>query len=149
MKAYWIDTTAQTVSEVEYTGLADLQRMVGGYIEAAMYWDSGNVLFVDEEGLLKGIQIFFRIAGLERPMAGNGVVVGPEIDDGETTADPTITLDELRATVSFPTTAQVVAWAKAHSSDPAIAFYVEGEEPHIITRTGELFGSNPPPREKK
>jgi hypothetical protein len=65
MKAYWIDATAQTISEVDYAGLSDLQRMAGGYIEIAKAWDSGDVLFVDEEGLLKGTQTFFRIAGRE------------------------------------------------------------------------------------
>lgn len=44
MKAIWINATERTVSAVEYGGLADLQRMVGGYIQVAHVWPSGDVL---------------------------------------------------------------------------------------------------------
>jgi hypothetical protein len=103
MKAYWIDVTKREISEVEYTGLADLQRMVGGYIEIAFMWQrTRDVLFVDEEGLLKNLTFGFRIP--ERPdqaFAGNGVLVGREVGDSGDTVDPAMTLQELCARVRF------------------------------------------------
>ena len=102
MKAYWINATEQTVSEVEYTGIADLQRMVGGYIEVAVQWPSGDVLFVDEEGLLKGPSVGFRIPErTDQPLAGNGVLVGREIGDTANTEPPKMPLEQLRVRVMF------------------------------------------------
>jgi hypothetical protein len=100
MKALWINTTDLTVSEVDYAGLEDMQRLVGGYIEAAYRWDNGDVLYVDEEGLLKADQRYFRITvRSDQALAGNGLLVGPEIGDTISTRTPTMTVDELRSIV--------------------------------------------------
>lgn len=102
MKAYWIDAHERTVSAVDYGGLPDLKRMVGGYIELAKMWPTGDVLYVDEEGTLKDPQVWFKIEGRDdQLMAGNGVVVGREIDESDETEDPAITLEQLRAEVGF------------------------------------------------
>ncbi len=147
MKAYWINATDQTVTEVDSTGLSDLQRMVGGYIEIAKRWDSQDVLFADEDGLMKGGAAgWFRIAGKEQPISGNGVVVGPEDDEGES-GEPTFTLAALQAEVVFVTPEQVAAWARANSSEPAISFHFPGHD-QIFARTGELFGQAPPTPKK-
>ncbi|WP_428489097.1 DUF3846 domain-containing protein [Rhodopila sp.] len=143
MKAYWINATERTVTEVDSGGLADLQRMVGGYIEIAKYWPNGDVMFVDEEGLMKGGTTWFRIPGTNNPICGNGVVVGPEDDDGNT-EPPTFPLSALQAEVTFITPDQVAAWAKGNSSEPAITFYTPGEEPTVISRVSDLFDSGPP-----
>jgi uncharacterized protein DUF3846 len=103
MKAYWINATAQTISAVEYSGLADLHRMIDGYIELAKMWPDRTVLYVDEEGLFKQRTAWFSIAGKSEPLAGNGVVVGPEIGDSAATADPGLTLEALRGEVRFLT----------------------------------------------
>lgn len=101
MKAYWVNAKEQAVHQADYANLADLQRMVGGHIELAKQWSSGDVLFVDEEGLLKKPAYGFKIAGLDQPFAGNGVMVGREIGDTAETNDPDMTIDELREKVSF------------------------------------------------
>ena len=45
----------------------------GGYLE------NGDVVFVDDEGMLKGPTHFFRIKGLnDQPLAGRGVVLGSD-----------------------------------------------------------------------
>ena len=63
------------------------------------------MLFVDDDGLFKPKDGFFRIAGVEQPLAGNGVLVGRELYDekGEYlgTAPPATTLAELTAMVRF------------------------------------------------
>lgn len=141
MKAYWINATEKTITEVDCTGLKELQTLVGGYIEAGKYWDSGDVLFCDEEGLLKGGSTWYRIADKEQPICGNGVVCGPE-DDEEMTA-PTFPLSALQAEVEFLTVEHVASWAKGNSSEPAIALYFPGEEPVVVARTGKLFRQGP------
>ena len=103
MQAFYIDSERREIGEIEYNSLADLQRLVGGPIQVAYHWPNGDVLYVDEEGLLKAPPVRgFSIP--ERPdqsLAGNGVLVGPEIDDGLDTMSPTMTLDELRLRVQF------------------------------------------------
>lgn len=106
-KCLLIDALTQTVSETTFEDLPGLQKLVGGYIETAFQWPNGDTLYVDEEGLLKGPVDFFRIP--QRPdqaLAGNGVVVGREVEgpkypNGFTNLDPTMTLDGLRALVSW------------------------------------------------
>lgn len=95
MKAYWINVQERTITAVDYSGLADLKRLVGGYIELAKQWPTGDVLYVDEEGLLKQPRAFFRIPGNPTPIGSNGVVVGRETGDTGDTADPIITLEQL------------------------------------------------------
>jgi hypothetical protein len=104
MAALRIDPLRRTVSAVAYRDLAELQALVGGYIEAAYQWPDGDVLYVDEEGLFKGgARGFFRLAERpDQPLAGYGVLVGREIDEIGNTATPRMTLDALRARVRFP-----------------------------------------------
>ena len=101
MKAYWVNVAERTITAVDYSGLADLKRLVGGYIELAKQWPTGDVLYVDEEGLLKNPKAFFSIPGHPTPIGSNGVVVGREIGDTDITADPTIPSDQLRAEVRW------------------------------------------------
>lgn len=93
MKAIWIRADQQTVEMVDYAGVRDLGRLVGGYLELAHQWkDSGDVLYVDEDGErhLRGNGGWgFRI--IERTdqwLCGNGVIVGAEIGDTAGTAPP-------------------------------------------------------------
>lgn len=102
MKALHIDAEHLTIGVVEYHGLADLQRLVGGFIEVAYLWPNGDVLYVDEEGLLKLPQRGFRITVRpDQPLAGNGVLVGREIEGTAGTEPPTMTVPELWSTVQF------------------------------------------------
>jgi hypothetical protein len=106
-KALFIDSATQTVREVEISGLADLQKLVRGFIETAVLWQNGDTMFVDEEGLAKDPAHWFRLHD-GRVFAGNGVVVGREIDgeeypNGYINADPVITLKEVSLMVTFIT----------------------------------------------
>lgn len=104
MKAYHINSAEQTVTEVEYYGLEDLQTLVGGYIECAYRYPNGDVLYVDEEGLFKQVDHWFAIPErTDQPFAGNGVLVGPERGpDTVETFDPVHTVEQLRRKVAFP-----------------------------------------------
>ena len=152
MKALFIDVAARIISEVEYAGLADLQRMVGGSISGARSWDSGEVLFVDDEGLFKPKGGFFRIEGIEQPLAGNRVLVGRDRYDREgeylDSADPIVTVADLSAIVRFLSRAEADAWAKANASEPAsVAIFVDQDGTtgrRVLGRFGALFAQMPP-----
>lgn len=151
--AIFIDANNQQVCSVRLgkNTLPDLQRLVGGYIEIGLRFADDVVLFVDEEGLFKPQRWFFRIAGIERPFAGNGVIVGPERYDATgdyigTESLPLSCLPRVRRIVSFLSRAQADAWAKANASEPEVMFSnMDTGETEIISTTGQLWGAMPPP----
>jgi hypothetical protein len=147
MKAYWINATTKTIDVVEWSSIADLRRLVGGWIELNRIWDSRDVLYADEEGLMKGGDTWFRLAGKEQPICGNGVVVGPETNkEGEEPGnlDPVITIEELADEIMFITPEQAAAWARANSSEPFVSMTDLGTgETTVLGRTGEAFGQSP------
>ena len=105
-KAFWIRADIRTVEAVEYKTLADLQRMVGGFIESAWRNKKDDAVFVDEEGMFK-YDGFFTIAGGHQPFAGNGVLVGRDRSESSKdynalpTHDPSMTLAEVTSAVRF------------------------------------------------
>lgn len=99
MKAYLIDARNKDFMDVEYTDLIDMQRFVGGLIECAYQWPTGDTLYVDEEGMIKNPKFFFFLRErTDQPFAGNGLLIGDE-------DNPSMTLPELKSRVRF-------GWAK-------------------------------------
>lgn len=103
IKAILIDPVAKLVTEVMVENeLEAFYRILHcGTIEAAYpEWMEGyNHLYVDEEGLFKEGQVFFRILGVSQPLAGRALVVGGN-EDGDT-VDATTTLSEVLAAVRW------------------------------------------------
>src|SRR5882724_4597704 len=94
MKAILIDPFTCTVTEVEHDG--ELQAIYDLLTHETMQvrtfeavrpdWLAGrDVVFVDEEGLLKEPDRWFVIYGNGQPLAGKGLVIGAD-EDGDTTA---------------------------------------------------------------
>jgi hypothetical protein len=157
MKAILINSAERTITEVDYDGSEQLRKLVGGWIELAYMWPSKDVLYVDEEGLMKPQAHFFRITVRpDQPMVGNGVIIGPERDtdevpEGFVTDPPSLTVEQVRAMVEFRNRDQFDAWAKANASDAAVTFTTLGPNGRVETETiasvRELFGSVPRPEE--
>jgi hypothetical protein len=102
MKALWINSVSQTIEEIEYTGSDHMRELVGGGIEAGYIWANGDALYVDVDGLMKNPRYFFRITVRpDQPLAGNGLLVGKEIDNTSETAPPTMSIHRLRSEVQF------------------------------------------------
>jgi len=158
-KAILIDSAAREVREVEVSGgLGEIQEAVGGYIEAAFYHPKGDVLFIDEEGLLKAQAHFFRYAPRAdpQPLGGNGIIIGAEKYDanGEFAGndDVSVSVDEVRGLVQFLSREQADAWAKGNASEPFASFtFIEKGILHteVTGRFGELFANMPKPDSDK
>ncbi|WP_061026753.1 DUF3846 domain-containing protein [Bradyrhizobium sp. CCH5-F6] len=77
MRAILINPVKRTVES--YTidhRLASLQAAVGGNIAWGTELQTGDVLYIDDEGLLKPNPAFFSLG--RRSFAGRGLLVGPE-----------------------------------------------------------------------
>ena len=113
-KALWINSSTQQITSVECNGLVDMRKYVGGSICFAMSWITGDVLYVDDEGLLKPQDHFFMLPDCQNPLAGNGIIVGPEVeeDDKWWTEDTTIIRENLR--ITWMNREQAWRWAVNH-----------------------------------
>jgi hypothetical protein len=126
-KVILIDSVKRELREIEWDIKGQgLRPLIGDYAETAWHWRAtGDVLFVDEQGLLKASQHFFILAlRMDNwPLAGIGVVCGRELinDEGDWlgNADPVITIDQLKPLVTFVSRAEVDAWAQSNKGVPS------------------------------
>lgn len=111
MRAIIIDPFHQSISECDIDmSLASLQTAVGGPIEYAFEFENGDVLYVNEEGLLRSDDAmsgkdspeFAHLFDVEahQPFAGRGLVVGAEDEHGKH-GDAQTTVRELSARLAF------------------------------------------------
>jgi hypothetical protein len=104
-----IDSKNKKVYEDTASGLSDLQKFVGGYIEIAHEWKNGkatDTLFVNEEGLLEMPEDFFEFQGALQPFAGSAVVVGTNHRTGDS-VDASSSLQDIKSKVKFVSLAEV------------------------------------------
>lgn len=113
-RAYFIDSARREITEVGWEAISDLHKMLGGYIETAMQFRNGDVIYVDDEGLLKSQQHFFAVWSMrsDQAFAGHGVLVGreeegPQFPGGFTVHDPRTSLAEIKRLVSFHSIAEM------------------------------------------
>lgn len=69
-----IDAKNRKLYETTILTLADMQALVGGYIERGVSLTNDDDVFVDEEGLLKDNQYAFFINN--QFLVGNGFIIG-------------------------------------------------------------------------
>ncbi len=100
MKAFLINPTTQTITEVEQYGLHSLYQLISCQTVTAIPVESGSsdTVYVDDNALSITPQPpVFEINGIK--IAGNGVVVGID-EDGDDT-EPNISLEGLQRKVTF------------------------------------------------
>lgn len=130
MKAFLINPTDKTITEVVFTGD---YRNIYEHIDADAFTavtlnQARDVVYVDDMGLYRNEQDFFMIEGYENPLPGKGLVLGTD-DEGEST-EPTYTnMEWLTGMVEFITGQEAYDIAKANDEEMAAA----------VTKTGEKF----------
>jgi len=99
-KAILINPTKKTISEV---GIHDKYEewltLIGASSLDRVRINHKNYVWVDDEGLLRDPQHFFKGTFYPKPLAGNALIIG---GGGETVKDTTITLEQVIAMISFP-----------------------------------------------
>jgi hypothetical protein len=150
MIAYFIDAKNQTIVQVELESWSDFKTVLGcKYIESAARWDNGDCIYVDEEGFLKPQEHYFRIAERpDQPFAGNGLLVGEEEADEASRANcpPVMTIDELRARVTFVNRAIAVELLRARPN--AIFYNLNDGTSEIVSTWDDMLKQSRPPGSK-
>lgn len=103
MNAYLIDPFNYTINPIEYDGnFKSIYQLIDcDTFGCVCFNQHGDTVYVDDEGLINGKQqAFFRIEGYPDPLAGKGLVLGCDMDTGES-ADPHVTLEQMRELVTF------------------------------------------------
>ena len=101
MKAILINAKTKEVKEVE---MGKDYREIYKQLECEMfqigtYLPKNDAIFVDEEGLMNGTDVFFTFEGAHQPFAGNGLVMGCN-SKGES-VDCKVDIDEVKNKVKF------------------------------------------------
>ena len=124
-KAYLIDPHNAEVVEVEIPqdDHVKIQKLIGcDFFTPGGYLDTGDVVFVDDEGLYKSTH-FFRMKALNggMPLAGKGIVLGSDGEGGS--ADVKITkadlLNRVRWVYAMATNGTVLFDVKASAQGQA------------------------------
>jgi hypothetical protein len=99
---YLIDPFACTITEVQYSGhYQDIYKHIDAECyDCARLNVEGDGLFVDDEGMFKEGTMFFYHEDYPHPLAGKALMLGCNMETGETQA-PYTTLDELTRKVRF------------------------------------------------
>jgi hypothetical protein len=103
MKGILIDPTAKTVTEIkgDFNQIRAIYAAIDCDTFDCVYLDHDLVLFVDDNGLLKAGQDFFRYGSYPQPLAGKGLILGMN-DAGDSIGVPDDFLGEAQARVDFP-----------------------------------------------
>ena len=101
-----IDPEAKTITEVEhdprkFTQIYELLTTSLHKVETfdIVQLTPANALYVDDDGLSKTPQVFFRVEGYPQPLAGRGLILG--VDPEGNTVGATLPLDVVKARVTF------------------------------------------------
>ncbi len=108
MKAILCDVSLKTVSEIEINSWKDIAPALKCDIFTVCGEDDeGNALYADDEGLISGkeLQFVFCPDFYPAPIAGNILFLGTDAE-GES-RDCTLTVEDIRKVVSFPSLAEV------------------------------------------
>jgi hypothetical protein len=108
-KAFLIDPFAQQVTQVDYSGdYREIYTFTGCecFTLVRPVSSTGEVIYVDDNGLTVEDQAFFEVAGYHQPLGGKGLWVGEEIwdeaIDAEVVTDSQFSLEWITSKITFP-----------------------------------------------
>jgi hypothetical protein len=98
MKAIFIDAKNRKVSINENKGQLEDKYLIldVNMVQIGRYWDNGDTLWVDEEGLINGTEYGFQLDGIE--YMGNGLIYGTNRENPELDASAVTPLDKIKVT---------------------------------------------------
>lgn len=96
-----IDPENKTITEVQHDAdnYKDIYKLIDADCFDAVHLAKGDAIFVDDNGLYREPQHFFKWEGYHQPLAGKGLILGSD-SEGETRS----------AKVSLATAKNLVSW---------------------------------------
>ena len=96
MKAIFIDAKNRKVSIHENKGQLEDKYLIlkVNMVEIGCYWENGDTLWVDEEGLINGTDYGFQLEG--REFFGNGLIYGTNRDNPELCDSAVTPLEDIK-----------------------------------------------------
>ena len=148
--ALLIDPVALSISSVTVTDMDSVRNLVGNKVEVTVELPNGDILYTNQEFLLGHPEHFYTVnVRGDFPLAGRSLLVGPEMvdcKDGTSFgwADVQSAANELAKRLVARSREEVMAWAKAHASDPVLILPnyradISGPD----TTVGQFFGVGP------
>jgi hypothetical protein len=119
MHGYLIDAVAQEIRPIAYE-YGDLRQYLPGGLAIGLVFGNGDVLYVDDEGLMRPADRAFRINQRPdgQPMMSNGILTGR--DQIDTTLAPEMTIAELAREIEFISVPAALTWFRARVDEPAV-----------------------------
>ena len=100
MKAILIDPKERTISEVDYDGdWRNISKLIDCDLFSCVYIPKDDSIYVDDEGLYRENQSFFKWSTYDSPLAGKALILGTN-DEGESIAC-THTVEEVKQNVKW------------------------------------------------
>ena len=97
--AILINANDNTISLVSIKDYKDISKFGQFDIFTCVQMDAkGNTLYVDDEGLLNGTSRGFVIEGYEQPLMGNAVLLGTNLNTGDS-KDTSLSLEKVASMV--------------------------------------------------
>jgi hypothetical protein len=102
MKGILIDVEQKELRMVEINDYKEIYNHLKCDLFTMVDADENNSIFVDDEGLLRltNDSKFFLFDTYPQPLAGNGLILGIDHEDGES-IDTSLTIEELKDRVKF------------------------------------------------
>jgi hypothetical protein len=127
MIAYHIDAKARTITPFTYRSGADFTQYLPGGICIGQVFHNGDVLYVDDEGLLHPATVAFGIKARRdgQPMMSDGILTGP--DDGDDTLPPRFSVTEFLDEIEWLEVDAALDWFRARSAEAAVTINSGGQ----------------------
>jgi hypothetical protein len=123
MIGYHIDAVARTITEIDYTYF-NMRTWLPGGVTIGIVYDNGDVLYVDDEGLLHPATRAFRIKKRAdgQPMMSDGILTGEDdMDEGDIgTLPPQFTIEQLQEEIEWLTVEEALQWFRDRINEPSI-----------------------------
>lgn len=121
MKAILIDVVNQTITETTISNYKEIYQKIGN--ECSLFtcpieFENSDVIYVDDEGLLKEVHGGFMMNGWNYPLIGNAIILGTD-EEGES-VDYASNIEEIKRKIIFCTKEYANAWKEKALATPPI-----------------------------
>ena len=78
--------------------ISDIRRLIGCDMFTCVTISDRETIYVDDEGLLKNPQFFFKHSNYPDPLAGNGLILGFDMKSGDSKDTAYLPIDVAKVT---------------------------------------------------